>query len=550
MKPMARTNSMAIIFILFITLLISTYPTARTSGRNHPPSTQDAPSTPDLVKQACNITLYPKLCESSLKPYPKLENAMDIVKSSLTACYSLLRQGHTMALDVSPADPYPNHTAGITECKEHFEYFAYRLNLTMEAFPRGEFKNGRAWLSAASTYMKDCWSVVKNMDENDPNAIGVQVFVDVLATYTSNAMSLMLAYEAFGNETKSWKRVKTEREGFWEGVGAGGGDVELGIPSSLVRTDITVCKGGDCEYESIQKAVDASPDWSKGWRFVIGVRKGVYEETVRVGIEKRHLVIFGDGMHKTVIKGSLHVGQPGISTYDTATFAVFADHFMAQGLTIKNTAGPDAHQAVAFRSDSDQSIIEECEFISNQDTLYVRSLRQIYKRCRIQGNIDFIFGNAAAIFQNCTILVRPRLVTPEKGEENVITAQGRIDPAESTGFVFQNCSINGTEEYMKLYNSNPKVHKNFLGRPWKEFSRTVFIGCKMEALIAPQGWMPWKDDFALKTLYYGEFNNSGKGSDLGGRVKWSNRIPPDHVNVYSVKNFLQGDKWKLKPPPI
>lgn len=224
---------------------------------------------------------------------------------------------------------------------------------------------------------------------------------------------------------------------------------------------------------------------------------------------------------------------------------VLGDRFMASNLTIENTAGPEAHQAVAFRTASDQSVMENCEFLGNQDTLYVHTLRQFFKSCRIQGNVDFIFGNSAAIFQDCNIMVRPRQVTPEKGETNAVTAHSRNDPAMSTGFVFQNCLVNGTEEYMKLYNRNPTVHKNFLGRPWKEYARTVFIGCKLEALITPQGWMPWKEDFALKTLYYGEINNSGKGSDLTGRVKWSSRIPPDHVNVYSITNFIQGDQWKV-----
>lgn len=222
---------------------------------------------------------------------------------------------------------------------------------------------------------------------------------------------------------------------------------------------------------------------------------------------------------------------------------VLGDGFMASGLTIKNTAGPDAHQAVAFRSDSDFSVIEKCEFIGNQDTLYVHSLRQFYKKCRIQGNVDFIFGNSASVFQDCEILVAPRQLKPEKGENNAITAHGRTDPAQSSGLVFQNCLINGTGEYMRYYNSKPKAHKNFLGRPWKEYSRTVYINCVMEALITPNGWMPWKGDFALKTLFYGEFENSGPGSDLSMRVPWSTQIASQHVDTYSVQNFIQGDQW-------
>ena len=222
--------------------------------------------------------------------------------------------------------------------------------------------------------------------------------------------------------------------------------------------------------------------------------------------------------------------------------AVLGDGFMASGLTIQNTAGPGAAQAVAFRSGSDLSVIENCEFRGNQDTLYAHSLRQFYKSCRIQGNVDFIFGNSASFFQDCQIFVAPRLVNPEKGEDNAVTAHGRTDPGQSTGFVFQNCLIDGTEEYLKLYHSNPKVHNTFLGRPWKEYSRTVFIQCKLGDLISPLGWKPWDDaGFALKTLYYGESGNTGAGSTTSQRVNWSTQIPAQHIDTYSVENFIQGN---------
>lgn len=216
---------------------------------------------------------------------------------------------------------------------------------------------------------------------------------------------------------------------------------------------------------------------------------------------------------------------------------------MARGLTIQNTAGPETHQAVAFRSDSDMSVAENCEFLGNQDTLYAHSLRQFYKSCRIQGNVDFIFGNSAAFFQDCLVLIAPRQLRPEKGENNAVTAQGRIDPAQSTGFVFQNCVINGTHAYMALYYSNPKVHKNYIGRPWKEYSRTVLLRCTLEALITPDGWMPWSGDFALQTLYYGEFENTGPSSDTSKRVSWSSQVPAEHADSFSVGNFIQGNEW-------
>ncbi|XP_019200229.1 PREDICTED: probable pectinesterase/pectinesterase inhibitor 51 [Ipomoea nil] len=190
---------------------------------------------------------------------------------------------------------------------------------------------------------------------------------------------------------------------------------------------------------------------------------------------------------------------------------VVGDGFMASNITFENVG--IGYQAVAFRSDADHTMIESCEFLGNQDTLYVKSLRQYYKSSRP--------------------------IEAENVENNVVSAHGRIDPAQTIGFVFQNCSINGTEEYYK----NPSVHHNYLGRPWKDYSRTVFIMCSFGDIISKDGWIPWQDDYALTTLYYGEFQNRGAGADTSGRVNWSSIIPAQHVNSYSVPNFIQGDRW-------
>ena len=96
---------------------------------------------------------------------------------------------------------------------------------------------------------------------------------------------------------------------------------------------------------------------------------------------------------------------------------------------------------------------------------------------------------------------------------------------------------------MALFRSNPKVHTNFLGRPWKPYSRTVFIACNLEAIVTSDGWMPWDGDSGLKTLYYGEYKNAGARSGTSGRVQWSSQIPAEHVASYSVGNFIQGDQW-------
>ncbi|CAG7879074.1 unnamed protein product, partial [Brassica rapa] len=436
-----------------------------------------------------------------------------------------------------------NRTNAANTCLQLLSYSKHRTLSTDNALTRGRIKDARAWMSAALVYQYDTWSALKYV--NDTTQVSETMsFLDGLIHVTSNALSMMVSYDNFGDDLASWIPPATERDGFWEKAGPGmrSDPGALGFPSGL-KEDVTVCKDGKCGYKTVQDAVNAAPDNNGVSKFVIKISEGVYEETVRIPFEKKNVVFVGDGMGKTVITGSLNAGMPGMTTYNTATVGVVGDGFMARDITFQNSAGPDAHQAVAFRSDSDFSLLENCEFLGNQDTLYAHGLRQFYKSCRIQGNVDFIFGNSASVFQDSEILIAPRQVNPEKGEKNAVTAQGRIDPSQSTGFVFLNCLINGTEEYMKLYKANPKVHKNFLGRPWKDYSRTVFIGCNMEALITPDGWLPWSGDFALQTLFYGESKNTGVGSDRSQRVSWSSEIPDEHVHVYSVANFIQADEW-------
>ncbi|CAK9162534.1 unnamed protein product [Ilex paraguariensis] len=550
---MATIFSLAILsLLLFFSLSSATHhrgpsPPKFTKPISKPPSPKPSmASTSPEIRQACKSSRFPETCETSLfgsNQVPPNPTPLQIIQSAMWVSSQNLKTAQSMVqniLDSSTGNL--NRTTAAKNCLESLHNSEYRISSTAGALPRGRIKDSRAWMSASLAYQYDCWSGLKYA--NDTSMVNqTMAFMNSLIGLTSNALSMIRCYDIIGNETGSWGPPKTERDGFWEPGGGSGLEYKGGVPAGL-KPDVTVCKGkGGCEYATVQEAVNAAPDNGGSRRFVIWIKEGLYEETVRVPLEKRNVVFLGDGVGKTVITGSLNVGQPGLSTYNTATVGVLGDGFMASDLTIKNTAGPDAHQAVAFRSDSDLSILENCELIGNQDTLYAHSLRQYYKSCRIQGNVDFIFGNSAAFFQDCLILVRPRQLKPEKGENNAVTAHGRIDPAQSTGFVFQNCVVNGTDEYMALYYGKPSVHKNFLGRPWKEYSRTVFIQCMLEALVTPQGWLPWSGDFALKTLYYGEFGNSGAGSSLSARVSWSSQIPAEHVFSYSVQNFIQGGEW-------
>ncbi|KAL3644176.1 hypothetical protein CASFOL_012108 [Castilleja foliolosa] len=500
----------------------------------------------DLINKVCKASKDPQACQawmlsnSSTHLSPNA-TVLEAIQFALKLTTNNLKTGqHLVKRILHDSKGNQNRTNTALICREVLGYSKYRIHMVVPALKSHELmKDARAWMSAALMYQYDCWSGLKYVN-------GTQFVDDTMAFLnstliqgSSSALGMIVNYDLYGVETQKWSPPKTERDHFWEPESH---ISKWGYPAGL-KENVSVCKTKGrvrCTYETVQAAVDASPNNTElGNWFVIRIKNGNYSETVRVPLEKKNVVFWGEGKGKTVITGSKNVGQLGMSTYNSSTVGVVGDGFMAINLTIENTAGSDAHQAVAFRSDSDKSVMINCEFIGNQDTLYAHTLRQYYKSCTIQGNVDFIFGNAAAVFQDCLILLVTRnlLATKKDLIKNVVTAQGRIDPGQSTGFVFRNSLVNGTQAYMDKKTRGKWV--TFLGRPWKEYSRTVFIECTLDGLISEEGWLAWKDDFAFKTLYYGEYKNTGPGSSLAKRVNWSNPIPKDHVKSYSPQNFIQ-----------
>lgn len=213
--------------------------------------------------------------------------------------------------------------------------------------------------------------------------------------------------------------------------------------------------------------------------------------------------------------------------------AVHGKGFVGVNITFRNTAGLQMHQAVAARNSANLSVFYSCSFEGYQDTLYAHSMKQFYKDCDIYGTVDFICGNAAAVFQNCNIHVR------KPNHFNVITAQSRAMYYQNTGFSMDKCTITAAEDLLGA--------KTYLGRPWKSLSRTVYMDTFMDSIIDEAGWHVWDHDneSSLNSLYYAEYNNSGPGSNTSHRVTWNGY----HIVNYSiaadfdVSKFLQGDYW-------
>ncbi|XP_034583687.1 pectinesterase-like [Setaria viridis] len=294
------------------------------------------------------------------------------------------------------------------------------------------------------------------------------------------------------------------------------------------------------QYTTVAAAIAAAPANSDK-RHVIHIKRGVYKEFVVVGQEKRNVVLVGDGMDATVISGSRCCAD-GYDTPGTAVLSVQGNGFIARDLCIENTAGPrkENGQAVALLSQSDQSVLYRCALRGYQDTLWCASpsSKQLYRECTISGTVDFVFGDAAAVFQSCDI--RARL--PMQGQENTITAQGRDRADSDGGFCFQSCTVAADEDLA----ARGAVVQTYLGRPWKPFSRVVFMQCTVSDVVDPRGWLPWERQVPPDTLYYGEYGNEGPGAAVGGRVNWRgvhSNLDASEACSFTVERFIKGNDW-------
>ncbi|KAJ6849062.1 putative pectinesterase/pectinesterase inhibitor 41 [Iris pallida] len=309
---------------------------------------------------------------------------------------------------------------------------------------------------------------------------------------------------------------------------------------AIMATDIVVVsQDGTGNFTTITDAVNSAPnntDGSDGY-YLIYVTAGVYPEYVSITKKKKYLMMVGDGINQTVVTGD-HNNADGWTTFNSATFAVVGQGFVAVNMTFQNTAGAAKHQAVAVRSGADLSTFYRCSFEGYQDTLYTHSMRQFYRECDVYGTVDYIFGNAAVVLQGCNIYSR----LPMQGQSNTITAQGRTDPNQNTGTSIQGCTLAAAAD---LAASTGGSTATYLGRPWKEYSRTVIMSSFVDGLVDPAGWLPWNGDFALSTLYYAEFNNTGPGSDTSQRVAWAGYHVIDSADAvnFTVSSFVLGDNW-------
>ncbi|KAH7352637.1 hypothetical protein KP509_19G055200 [Ceratopteris richardii] len=559
------------------------------SARSDDPHSLTGPAT---IAAACNATTYPDLCKQWLSSDPDANDANPVKLVDLGIKVALNHVDEASAL-ASKVFKSPNLTLyakqAIEDCLELMELSHDQLNDSMSTLGSVSFaslkpalKQVKRSLSGTMGFQLACSEGLLDVHANgsflsvmiesqDKVAKGVIISLDLADTLST----------VFGNDLTTWKdslvKVHLRRllsteppkepnqeesdsdlsiddNGFPEWLSAEERRVLQDTPSAAAPSrelssspsaaastgsgfDAVVAQDGSGNYKTITEALKNVPS-KKSSRYTIYIKKGIYSEYVNIPKSMKLLTLIGDGMGQTVITGSKSYAS-GATTYASATVAISAPNFIARKITFRNTAGASGHQAVALRVNSDQAVFDSCGFEGYQDTLYALANRQFYTGCYIYGTVDFIFGNAIAVFQNCNVLGR----RPMSNQKNTFTAQGRKVASDPSGYSFQKCTVGAASDLQ----SSPYPIQSYYGRPWQAYSRTVFMRCSVSEVINPAGWLPWDASNPFTdTLYYGEYQNTGAGASTSKRVAWKGVHPsmsPNEASMFTVKNFISGGSW-------
>ncbi|XP_071731969.1 pectinesterase-like [Rutidosis leptorrhynchoides] len=505
-----------------------------------------------IVKSSCTATLYPELCYSTITSHPdvtkNVKSQKDVIEYAVNITAKSVQKRYLKIKKLAHRKNLTTREVGaLCDCLEMFSETLEELREVTKGLEEYRTKKSlkqhaddlKTLMSSVITDHETCLDGFSHMDTDNKVRKEVVKSGNQVEKMCSNVLAMIcnMTNTDLANEMKlDGRKLKEQEEtnGVWPGW-LSGKERKL-LQLGMVTPNVVVATDGSGDYTTVADAVAAAPSKSKT-RYVIRIKAGVYRENVEVPKGKTNIMFVGDGRKNTIITGSRSY-KGGSSTFNSATVAIVGDGFLARDITFQNTAGASNHQAVALRVSSDHSAFYQCDMLGYQDTLYVHKRHQFYIKCLVVGTIDFIFGDAEVVFQDCDIHARRN----DPGRKNVITAQGRSDTNQNTAIVIQKCRIGASSDLQPVQGSFP----TYLGRPWKQYSRTVIMQSTISNVINPAGWSPWDGTFALNTLYYGEYENKGEGARTSERVKWKgykviNRSSEAHG--FTLGTFLDGASW-------
>jgi pectin methylesterase-like acyl-CoA thioesterase len=334
----------------------------------------------------------------------------------------------------------------------------------------------------------------------------------------------------------------------------------LAALATASATDYFVDPSDGNAYATVQQAVDAVAGQSEYDRANIFIAPGMYRELVTIAKPYVSLIGTGASPDATTIVFSRTIA-PGVPFIWGQVIEIQsgATGFMARNLTFDNSI-PDKNQAAALaaRSAADRVIFDNVRFLGYQDTLMVdEKSRQYFRDSFITGDTDFIFGDATAVFDGCTI---------ESTDFGWITA-ANTQRTTANGLIFLDCAlVPGTDRNPLADDRTTAPPQSvFLGRPWlwtepETNSSVIFVRTEMGPHIIPAGWDPWNINAGDQNIdrdprtRFSEFGSMDLNGNLladsngdgmpNGRVPWADPMTAEQAANYTLEHiFGPVDFW-------
>ncbi|MCM1545426.1 MAG: pectinesterase family protein [Clostridiales bacterium] len=282
----------------------------------------------------------------------------------------------------------------------------------------------------------------------------------------------------------------------------------------------------------------------------IYLKKGVYREKLVIAADNVTLV--GEDRETTVLTCADYAKKPHpdgreYNTFRTFTVCVTGENVAINNLTVENSAAaPETQgQSVALSVNARLFRARNVDIKSTQDTLFLAPFPddlvirysgltddatyydgfiprdQLYmegesfhyfENCRVAGTVDYVFGGARALFENCAFIS----LKDKRGIGFVAAPCHSLK--QSLGFLFYKCDF----EYVGADKSSV-----YLARPWRDFGKCDFIGCKLDAHIKAELFDKWNDTYRDKTARFAYRDLSGAKI---APVPWAKELTPERAN--------------------
>jgi pectate lyase/pectin methylesterase-like acyl-CoA thioesterase len=330
--------------------------------------------------------------------------------------------------------------------------------------------------------------------------------------------------------------------------------------ASTGPTEITVGADGTGDFATIQGACDWIPQNNTLPR-TIRLLAGVHRDAVFLAQNRNFVTLLGSGATRTDTKVIYHYGNEVYASGGRGAGCVRID---THDVTIRNlTFDNEVYIAVpsltgrwsesgapAFAgpiqtvaTTGNRLVFDNVLIKGGQDTLYTISGIAYFKNSEIWGSVDFIYGDALAVFDSCDIVQIRNTGGP-------ICAPS-TPYAQPYGEVFLNCRFpraliaNG-------YPYDVGVNTTTFCRPWRQDGHVAVINSQLDTHITTKGWGEW--DGRENTMRAREYGNTltagGPAPTAAQRLTaggyWVNTIDPD----YTVSSMSPTDALLAAPNGI